>query len=95
MKIGGLGQATSSMMFRKEVLTALFTTEIREHKNSVDTYLATGSNFLGGTLAYTKPLTQRLIHSKNDYRTQSNISARRAARSLIICFMKSMTVLLY
>ena len=59
------------MMFRKEVLTALFTTEIREHKNSVDTYLATGSNFMGGTLVYTKPLTQRLIHSKNDYRAQA------------------------
>jgi hypothetical protein len=59
--------STSSMMFRRSVVSLLRPRRNFDYKGEIDSYLASGARYLGFTIVFDKPLVSRSIHLKNAF----------------------------
>ena len=59
--------STSSMMFRKSVVSLLRPHRNLDYKGEIDSYLASGARYLGFTIIFDKPLVFRSIHQDNAF----------------------------
>ena len=61
--------STSSMMFRRSVVSLLHPHRDLDYKTEVDSYLANGARYLGFTIIFDRPLVFRSVHQNNSFRS--------------------------
>ena len=73
--------STSALMMRRSALKYLRPTEPLPYKGQLDSYLATGLHWLGGTLFLPVPLIYRTLHANNAWMCENVFATMQAVKS--------------